>query len=130
MTNNDPLANVLSHILNFERTGKKTVETLDDSKVIKGVLTIMQDHGYLGAYEEIEDTKGNSLIINLIGAINKCGVIKPRFQIGKEDYEKFEKRYLPSKDFGFLIVSTNQGLMTHTEAKEKGIGGKLISYCY
>ena len=128
--NNDPLANVLSHILNYERAGKQTVTTKDNSKLIKGVLQLMQDHGYLGSYEETEDSKGNTLTINLIGAVNKCGVIKPRFQIGKNDYEKYEKRYLPSKDFGFLVVSTNQGLMTHADAKDKGIGGTLISYCY
>ncbi|MFP4523757.1 MAG: 30S ribosomal protein S8 [Candidatus Woesearchaeota archaeon] len=128
--NNDPLANVLSHILNYERSGKQAVTTKDNSKLIKGVLQLMQDHGYVGGYEETEDSKGNTLTINLIGAVNKCGVIKPRFQIGKDDYEKYEKRYLPSKDFGFLVVSTNQGLMTHVEAKEKGIGGTLISYCY
>lgn len=128
--NNDPLANVLSHILNYERVGKKEIVTTDNSKVIKGVLQIMQNGGYIGGYEETEDSKGNILTISLIGAINKCGVIKPRFQIGTTEYERFEKRYLPSKDFGFLIISTNQGLLTHTEAKEKGIGGTLICYCY
>ena len=130
MSMNDPLANVLSHILNYERVGKKQVVTKNNAKLIRGVLTIMQDNGYLGAHEEIEDAKGNILVINLIGAINKCGVIKPQFQVGKKEFERFEKRYLPSKDFGFIIVSTNQGLMTHIEAKEKGIGGKLICYCY
>ena len=130
MSNNDPLANVLSHILNYEKKGKQEIITLDNSTLIKGVLQIMQDNGYLGGYEEIEDSKGNLLKLNLIGAVNKCGVIKPRFQINKDNYEKYEKRYLPSKDFGFIIVSTNQGLMKHTEAKEKGIGGTLISYCY
>lgn len=128
--NNDPLANVLSHILNYERVGKQVVITRDNSKVIRGVLQIMQDHGFLGSHEETQDSKGNILTINLIGAVNKCGVIKPRYQIGKDQYERYEKRYLPSKDFGFLIVSTNQGLMTHVEAKEKGLGGTLISYCY
>lgn len=130
MSKNDPLANILSHILNYERKGKQEITTLENSTLIKGVLKIMQDKGYLGEFEEVEDSKGNLLKISLIGAVNKCGVIKPRFQIGKDDYEKFEKRYLPSKDFGFLVVSTNEGLMTHEEAKEKGIGGTLISYCY
>lgn len=130
MTNNDPLANVLSYILNYEQTGKQELTTKDNSSVIRGVLAIMKEHGYLGEVTEVEDSKGNYLQLQLIGAINKCGVIKPRFQIKKEEYEKFEKRYLPSKDFGFIIVSTNQGLMTHQEAKEKNIGGTLISYCY
>ena len=130
MSNNDPLANVLSQILNYERVGKKQITTNQNSKLIKGVLSIMQDHKYLGGHEEIQDSKGDFLVINLIGAINKCNVIKPRFQVGVHEFERYEKRYLPSKDFGFLIVSTNQGLMTHREAKEKNIGGTLIAYCY
>ena len=130
MSNNDPLANVLSHILNYEKKGKKLVTTKDNSKLIKGTLQIMQDNGYIGAFEEVEDSKGNFLTINLIGSVNKCGVIKPRFQITKDNYEKYEKRYLPSKDFGFIVVSTSQGIMKHQEAKEKEISGTLIAYCY
>ncbi|MBN1275166.1 30S ribosomal protein S8 [Candidatus Woesearchaeota archaeon] len=130
MTNNDPLANVLSHILNYERKGKQAVRTAQNSTLIKGVLRIMQDNGYLGSHEEHEDSKGNLLEIHLIGAINQCGVIKPRFRIGKDGYEKYEQRFLPSKDFGIIIISTSKGLMTHQEAKAQGIGGTLISYCY
>ena len=68
--------------------------------------------------------------INLIGNINKCGVVKPRFSLTKKNYENFEKRYLPAKDFGFLIVSTPKGIMIHKEALEKGMGGKLLAYVY
>mgnify|MGYP005838193725 CR=1 FL=1 len=127
---NNPLANILSHIQNYERTGKKEITTSYNSKMIRGVLEIMQDEGYIGSFEELEDSRGNSLKINLIGAINKVNVIRPQFQIKLEQFEKFEKRWLPAKDFGIIIVSTSQGLMSHKEAKEKGIGGKLISYCY
>jgi small subunit ribosomal protein S8 len=31
---------------------------------------------------------------------------------------------------GAIIVSTPQGLMTHREAKEKGIGGRLLAFVY
>ncbi len=130
MSNNDPLANVLSHIQNYEQTGKKQIITKQYSKLITRVLDIMNQQGYIGGYEVINDSKGNMIKINLIGAINKCNVIKPRFQINKDEFEKYEKRYLPSKDFGIIIISTNQGLMTHKEAKEKRLGGTLISYCY
>ncbi len=47
-----------------------------------------------------------------------------------EEFEKFEKRFLPAKDFGFLILSTSKGIMTHLAAKEKSIGGKLLAYVY
>ncbi len=130
MSLNDTLSNVLSQIVGYEKTGKKEFVTKNNSKLIKQVLTIMQDHRYIGGFEELQDAKGNLLKIHLIGATNKAGVIKPRFSVTRTTFEKFEKRYLPAKDFGLLIMSTSQGMMTHQDAKAKKIGGKLISYCY
>lgn len=130
MTLNDPLANVLSALLNAEQRGKAEIITKNNSVLIRKVLDIMAAAGYIDGYEQIEDSKGNLLKIAVSGTLNKSGVIKPRFQINKDGFERFEKQFLPSKGFGMLIISTNQGVMTHTEAKEKGIGGTLISYCY
>ena len=48
----------------------------------------------------------------------------------KNEFEKFERRYLPAKGFGFLLVSTSKGIMTNEEAKTNGVGGKLIAYIY
>lgn len=127
---NDPVANVLSYINNHERLGRKEIVVSNNSKIIRKILDILNANDYLGTYTEIDDGKGKLLKINLIGSINKIGVIKPRFNVKKDDYEKFEKRYLPAKDFGILIVSTSKGMMTHIEAKEKGLGGRLICYCY
>ena len=130
MTLNDPLANVLSHITNFEKIGRKDISLNHCSKVINEVLRVMKDHEYIGDLQTTEDGKEGIITLNLLNNINKCGVIKPRFQLKKEDFEKFEKRFLPAKDFGILIISTSQGIMTNNQAKEKGIGGKLLAYCY
>jgi small subunit ribosomal protein S8 len=90
----------------------------------------MQEKQLIGSYEIVEDGKGGIININLLGNLNDCGVIKPRHRVKVTDLEKFEKRYLPAMGFGILIISTNQGLMTNAEAKEKNIGGTLISYAY
>ena len=127
---NDPLANVLSHVLNSERLGKADCIAKPVSKLILNVLKLLQEKQYIGDYSIIEDGKGNMIKINLVGKINKCGVIKPKFAVKKDNYIKFEKRFLPARDFGVLIVSTPKGLMTHNEATEKGFGGRLIAYCY
>jgi small subunit ribosomal protein S8 len=129
MTLNDPLSNVLSNILNCEKSGKKECTVGNSSKLIKKVLQIMKDHKYIGDFKEYEG-RGNAIKINLLGRINKCGVIKPRLSVKKDQMEKYEKRYLPAKDFGVIIISTNRGLMTHIQAKEKEFGGRLISYVY
>ncbi len=127
---NDPLAAALAKILNAERVGKREVLIKPASKIIKRVLTLMNEHRYIGAFEEIEDGKGNVLKVSLLGNINKCGVVKPRFSTKKNQYEKWEKRYLPAKDFGIIVVSTPQGVVTHLYAKEKNTGGRLLAYCY
>ena len=130
MTLNDPLANVLSNIINSEKKAKKECFVKPNSKLVRNVLAILQTNKYLGSVEAVQEEKGGEIKVPLLGAVNGCGVIKPRFSFTKDNHEKFEKRFLPAKDFGILIVSTSQGLMTHTQALEKGIGGTLIAYCY
>jgi len=128
---NDSLANALSKIMNAEKVAKKEVEIRPSSKVIKKVLKIMEDEGYVGSFDVINNGgKGETLKLNLLGRINNCNVIKPRSSVKMDSYEKYEKRYLPAKDFGILIISTPKGIMTHLEAKSKGIGGKLLAFCY
>jgi small subunit ribosomal protein S8 len=129
MTLNNPLANVLSAIDNSERVSHKEMVTANNSKVIRRVLEILQEQGYIGSFE-IENSVGGTVRVKLAGTINRVGIITPNFPVGKQDFERYEKRYLPAKDFGILVVSTSQGMMTHIQAKELGIGGRLIAYCY
>lgn len=130
MSLNDPLANALSHIMNSEAKGKSVCIIRNSSKLIKQVLNIMKEHRYIGEFKEIKTEQGSMLELNLIGAINNCNVIKPKYSVKQKDFEKFEKRFLPAKDFGIIILSTPKGLMTHLEAMKKNIGGRLISYVY
>ena len=130
MAMNDTLSAALSKIMNAERIGKKDCVLRPVSRIIKSVMQIMNEQGYVGTFEEIKDGRGGMLYLNLLSHINKCGSIKPRFSTMVGDFEKWEKRYLPAKGFGVIIVSTPQGMMTHEQAKKKGIGGKLVAYCY
>ena len=127
---NDTLAAALSKIMNAENAGKKECIIKPVSKTIKEVLRIFQENLFIGTYEEKEDSKGNYLIVNLLGKINKCGVVKPRFSVKVDDFVRFEKRFLLAKDFGYLIVTTPKGIMTHKEAIKNKTGGKLLAYVY
>ena len=130
MSLNDPLANVLSHILNSEKKAKSECIITPVSKVVLKVLDLFKEKMYLGGYELVTEARGGSVKVNLLGSINKCGVVKPRFSVKFTEFEKFEKRYLPAKGFGFLVVSTPKGIMTHEDAIKQKVGGKLIAYCY
>lgn len=126
----DPLANTLSTIYNNEMRGKKECITYPASKFIAEVLKVMQREGYIGEFEYIDDGRAGKFRIQLLGRINKCGVIKPRFPVKKNEYEKWEEKYLPARNIGILIVSTPKGVMSHKEAKKLGIGGVLVAYVY
>ncbi|HUR68068.1 MAG TPA: 30S ribosomal protein S8 [Candidatus Thermoplasmatota archaeon] len=127
---NDPLADALTLIKNAEKAGKLEAEVRPASKLVGHVLKVMQERGYIGPFEFVEDTTGGKFRVKLIGNINNCGVIKPRHAIKKTDYEKWESRYLPAQDFGTLIVTTTSGVISHYSAKEIGTGGKLLAYVY
>ncbi|MBS3150991.1 30S ribosomal protein S8 [Candidatus Woesearchaeota archaeon] len=130
MASNDALANAISKIQSYEIAGKTEVSIYPSSKIIRKVLDIMNHYNYIGEYKITKTTRGELLNLNLLGRINKCGVIKPRFNVKKDEFEKFERRYLPAKGFGLIIVSTSKGMMTNEEAKIKNVGGKLLAYIY
>lgn len=130
MSSNDPLANCLSNILNCEKKGKKECLLTPVSKMLLSILNILKENRYIGDYQVVDTGRGGVIKVNLIGNLNGCGVVKPRFSIRKDNYERFEKRYLPAKGFGLFIVTTSSGVMVHRTALQKGIGGKLLAYFY
>ena len=126
----DPLADALSTIKNAEMTGKPDCTLRPASKLIGNVLKVMKERGYIGDFEFIDDGKSGIFKVQLKGKINKCGVIRPRHAVKNTDFEKWEKRYLPAKGFGSIVLTTPDGVMTHSEARDNGIGGELLAYVY
>jgi small subunit ribosomal protein S8 len=130
MVCSDVLANVLSALNNAERVGKDKLIVAPASKMVVKVLEILKREKYITNFKVIKDLRGGTIALNLAKQINKIGVIKPRFSVSRDGLEKFEKRYLPAKDFGRIILSTPKGVITHLEAKKEKIGGVLLAYVY
>ncbi len=127
---NDPLSDALSKINNAAMAGRREIVIRPASKLVGRILKIMEEHGYLEEFEYVEDGRGGMFKVRIGATINKCGAIKPRFSVKRDQMEKYEARYLPAQDFGILIITTNRGVMTQSEAKEIGVGGKLLAYVY
>ena len=125
----DILSDVLSSIKNGDRVGKREVVT-PASKLIKEVLLLLQKNKFIGDFEYIDDGKGGKFKIQTLGKINNCNSVRPRYFVKKDEFEKYERRFLPSAGFGFLIVSTSKGIMIHEDAIKKGIGGNLLGFVY
>ncbi|MBX5326556.1 MAG: 30S ribosomal protein S8 [Candidatus Bathyarchaeia archaeon] len=130
MTTIDVIANGLTSIVNNELRNKRQCVLSPASKLLGRVLRVMQLNGYVGEFEFIDDGRTGKFKVQLLGRVNKCGAIKPRFSVKTDEFEMWEKRFLPSRNIGILIVSTPQGVISHREAKEKKIGGKLLAFVY
>ena len=130
MTGTDPLANALSAIDNAESVGHLTQEVQPASNEIGSVLEVLYDRGYIDGFQRIDDGKAGRFEVELKGAINACGPVKPRYSAGANEFERWEKRFLPARDYGTLVVTTSHGIMSHYEARQSGIGGQVIAYIY
>ncbi len=122
----DIVADALNQVMNAKKAGKKQLEISRYSKFLMEILDIARKMDYL---DYKVDSKEKKMTIE-IKKLNTCKVIKPRFNVGIDNLDKYLRRYLPAKNFGFIIISTSKGLMTSNEAYEKNIGGSLIAYFY
>ncbi len=124
------LANLFVTLYNNEARRKSECIVLPTSKLGIEVLKTLQKDGYIGEFEHIDDNRGGKFKIRLLAKITKCGAISPRFKVKNEEYNDWEQQYLPAYNRGMLLVTTNQGVMSHHEAVNKGLGGFLIGYVY
>ena len=130
MPSTNILANLFTTLYNTEDRRKDSCIIFPTSKLAIEVLKTLKNNGYIKEFEHIDDNKGGKFVIQLLAKIEKCGAVTPRFKVKKDEYNYWEQRYLPSFNRGILLVTTNQGVMSHHEAVNKGIGGFLIGYVY
>jgi len=126
----DSLANGLTTIINNEMRNKRECVISPASKLLGRVLRIMQLNGYIGEFEFVDDGRSGKFKVQLLGRINKCGAVRPRFSVKIDEFEKWEKTFLPSREVGLLVVSTPKGVIAHKEAKDTRIGGRLLAFVY
>jgi len=126
----DPLTNALNTIMTNEERYKKECIICPASNLVGRVLRMIQSKGYIGEIEFIDDGRTGKFRVQLFGRINECRAVKPRYSIKAKDMERWEKRFLPARNLGTLIVSTPKGVMTHETAQEQHLGGRILAYVF
>jgi len=86
--------------------------------------------GYIGEFEEVDDHRNGKIVVQLTGRLNKTGVISPRYNVQLRDMEKWVVKLLPSRQFGYIILTTSAGIMDHEEARRKHVAGKILGFFY
>jgi len=123
----DVVSDALNMMRNAKRARKDSVNIKRISNLLVEVLKIMKEKEAIKKYKI--DGREKTIEVTL-GDFTECRAIKPRFTADKTQIEKYRRRYLPARNIGTIIISTNKGLMTHEEAFAEGIGGILVAYFY
>jgi small subunit ribosomal protein S8 len=123
----DIISDALNNMMNAKRAKKKVAVAKIYSNFLIDVLKIAKEEGYVDDFKINEKERNMKITFD---KMNECGAIKPRYFASVEMMDMYIRRFLPARDFGIIIVSTNKGLMTHKEAIEQKIGGALIAYFY
>jgi ribosomal protein S8 len=120
----DVVSDALNQIMNAKKAKKKEVIIKRHSKLLISILELVKDSGYLDY--KIEN---NELRIE-IKNIREIKAVKPRYSVSVKKINHYVRRFLPSKNFGFVIISTNKGLVKHGDAEEKNMGGCIVAYVF
>jgi small subunit ribosomal protein S15Ae len=134
------LNDALQTMINAEKAGKRQVKIRPSSTTIQKFLSTMQKHGkiiffkifkgYIGDFEFVDDHRKGKIVVELNGRLNRCGVISPRYNIGVDEIEKWINMLLPSRQFGYIVLTTSQGIMDHEEARKNHTGGKILGFFF
>lgn len=124
----DVITKTLNELMNAKRAGKTECRVSLSSNLLLEVLELMKNEGYVDYKVE----KGGKFprVLIAIKKVNECRAIRPRLHFQIDEFQKYVRRFLPSRDLGIVIVSTDKGVLSHKDALDKGVGGVLLAYCY
>lgn len=124
----DPIADMLTRIRNAIMVKKEFVN-VNHSKLCENIVKILKEQGFIKNYKvSFEGNKG-TITIYLKYNEDKEPVIHEIKRISKPGLRKYikAKAIRPYKSgIGVRILSTNQGVITDKEAKEKKVGGEIL----
>ena len=128
---NDTIADMLTRIRNAN-LAKHQIVQIPLTKVTKSIAQVLLREELINSFEELRNGTQSSLLLSLkytgktrTPSIQKIQRIsKPGLRI----YSRAKKMPRVLGGFGTAILSTSNGLMTDTEARQKNVGGEILCY--
>ncbi len=119
---------MLTKVRNANSSGKDKVD-IKSSKINSGILDILKREKFIQNYKPITDDKQGRIRVYLLRDQEGVSAIHGLKRVSKPGL----RVYAGSKEIprvlgglGITVVSTSLGLMTNSEAREKGLGGELL----
>lgn len=124
---NDPIGDLLIRIKNAYMADHEQVE-VPFSKLKQAVLQILEKEGYVGEVRVVGTAPKQQLVVNLKYTKHQPAMsgIKQLSRPSRRLYASANEIPKSLGGYGVTIVSTNQGVMSDTDARKKNVGGELI----
>ena len=125
----DPIGDLLTRIRNGQLRGTAKIKS-PNSRLRASVLDVLQQEGFIRGYAQVEfkDTGRKELEIELKYHEGRP-VIRELKRIstpGRRVYTSVKDLKPHRQGLGVSIVSTPQGVMTDSNAREKNVGGEVL----
>jgi small subunit ribosomal protein S8 len=123
----DPIGDLLSRIRNGQMRRKSKISSPNSQLRIR-LLNVLQEEGYIRGYAEVE-VKGHRELEIELKYHEGQPVIRELKRIstpGRRVYSSVADLKPHRQGLGVSILSTPQGLMTDTSAREKNVGGEVL----
>ncbi|XP_030522265.1 40S ribosomal protein S15a-2-like [Rhodamnia argentea] len=122
------LNDALRTMVNAERRGKAMVELRPISNVVSSFLKIMKDRGYVKSFQVHDPHRVGRITVELQGRIKDCKALTYRQDIKARDIEQYRLKILPTRQWGYVVITTPDGLLDHEEATRRNVGGQVIGH--
>ena len=131
MSMTDPIADFLTRIRNGIMAAHETVD-MPSSNLKKELARILREQGYIESFETHEGkpgAAGERLVVTLKYTEARVSVISGIKRVSRPGLRVYSKadgvpRVLGG--MGISILSTNLGLLTDREARERKVGGEVL----
>ena len=128
MAINDPIGDLLTRIRNGQMRGLAKVST-PASKLRGRLLDVLKDEGFIRGYTEVQmKSRQAEFEIELKYHEGRPAIreLKRVSTPGRRVYTSVEELKPHRQGLGVSIVSTPQGVMTDSTAREKHVGGEVL----
>ncbi|MDW8003104.1 MAG: 30S ribosomal protein S8 [Deltaproteobacteria bacterium] len=133
MAMTDPIADMLTRMRNGIMARHEYVD-IPYSNMKIGILKILKDEGYVKNYKVFVDEKKNRLIkvyLNydengepVISGLKRISKPGRRIYVGAKEAQRMKNHV------GFIILSTNKGIISDAEAKKLNVGGEALLHVW
>ncbi|KAM7260091.1 hypothetical protein ACFE04_015832 [Oxalis oulophora] len=122
------LNDALRSIVNAEKRGKDSVKLQPISTVMRSFLNIMKTRGYIKNYQVYDPMRVGRIEVELQGRVKDCKALTYRQDLKARDIQAYTSRILPTHQWGYVVISTPEGILDHEKAIEKNVGGQVLGY--